>query len=44
MFDLLARIFLIVLFLALAFGVLYRLKKDFRKETDEEKLYWSRWR
>jgi len=44
MFDLLVRIFIVVLFLALAFGVLYRLGKGLRKETDEEKLYWSRWR
>jgi len=45
MFDLLVRIFIVVLFLALAFGVLYRLKKDFRKrENDEETEYWRRWR
>jgi len=38
------KIVVSIVFLALAFGVLYRLKKGLRKETDEEKLYWRKWR
>jgi len=38
------KVIVSVVFLVAAFGVLYRLKKDLRKETDEEKLYWRKWR